>query len=30
MQVFSLQDNAFADRSDTAGWVAPNPEMESS
>ena len=30
MQVFSLQDSVFADRSDTAGWVAPNSEMESS
>ena len=30
MQVPSLQDSAFADRSDTAGWIAPNPEMEQS
>ena len=29
MQVPSLQESAFADRSDTAGWVAPNSEMES-
>jgi len=29
MQVFSLQDSAFANQSGMSGWIAPNLEMES-